>query len=374
MPAPGSSNELLELIRKSGVADASKLNTSAQLPCDGGTLPDDPAQVADRLVCEGVLSYFQAEQLLHGKWKRFTLGKFVVHEKLGESVTGQIFLCEHMRMHRVVAIKVLPSLLAADERSVQRFHHQARVMASVDHPNCVRAYDIDQEDNLHFIVMEYVDGTGLMDIVTRHGPLDPVRAADYIAQAASGLQQFHDANYVHRNVKPGKLLLERSGVVKLSDMGFAICRDDGFDQLTRRTEDGLWGTPHYMSPEHALDSTAVDQRADIYSLGCTMYHLLTGQPPFPEGTVAQQLLWHQNREPSPIWSLRPEVPRRLARVAERMMAKDPENRFQTAAEVSHALVRFRAKNPPPPPNHEMPQHCPRVQVAINRERQERQTR
>ena len=186
MPAPATVAELLDLVQKSGVADDSRLIPYLDKLKKQSGLPTEPAKFAGLLVRDGMLTYFQAEQLLQGKYKRFNLGKYKVLEKLGSGGMGTVFLCEHKLMRRRVAVKVLPSAKASDEASLGRFHREAKAVAALDHPNIVRAYDIDQDENLHFLVMEYVDGTNFQDLIKKFGPLDVVRACHYIYGVAVG--------------------------------------------------------------------------------------------------------------------------------------------------------------------------------------------
>src|SRR4029450_5696071 len=217
--------------------------------------------------------------------KRFTIGKYKVLEKLGAGGMGQVFLCEHKLMRRRVAVKVLPTAKAEDPSSLARFYREAKAIAAVDHPNIVRAYDIDQDENLHFLVMEYVDGTNLQDLVKKVGPLDPSRACHYIYGAAVGLQHAHEIGLVHRDIKPGNILVDRAGVVKILDMGLARFFNDEEDILTKKYDENVLGTADYLAPEQALESHTVDIRADIYSLGATFYYLLTGSPPLPPAAL-----------------------------------------------------------------------------------------
>jgi hypothetical protein len=358
MPAPGTAVEFLDLVQKSGVADEARLAAYlAQISKTGG-LPPEPSKAAGILVHEGLLTYFQAEQLLQGKWRRFNIGKYKVLERLGSGGMGQVFLCEHKLMRRRVAVKVLPTAKATDEASLGRFYREARAVAAVDHPNIVRAFDIDQDGNLHFLVMEYVDGTNLQDLIKRFGPLDVLRACHYIYGAAVGLQHAHEIGLVHRDIKPGNILLDRSGVIKILDMGLARFFHDESDELTKKYDENILGTADYLSPEQAEDSHAVDIRTDIYSLGATFYFLLTGSQPFPEGSIPQKLIWHRNRDPRPIQSLRPEVPEGVVAIVNKMMAKKPEDRYETPAEVMAALAPWVATPIPPPPEREMPQLSP----------------
>jgi eukaryotic-like serine/threonine-protein kinase len=358
MPAPATSDELLDLVQKSGVVEEPKLRAYVQKLTESSGVPREPAKLAGLLVRDGVLTYFQAEQILQGKYKRFSLGKYKVLEKLGAGGMAQVFLCEHKLMRRRVAIKVLPVAKADDPSSLARFYREAKAIAAVDHPNIVRAYDIDQDENLHFLVMEYVDGINLQDLVKKFGPLNVVRACHYIYGAAVGLQHAHEIGLIHRDIKPGNILIDRAGVVKILDMGLARFFHDEDDILTKKYDENVLGTADYLAPEQALDSHTVDIRADIYSLGATFYFLLTGSAPFPEGTVPQKLIWHQNRPPRPLKSLRSEVPDELVAVVERMMMKDPKKRYQTPGEVMAALAPWVATPIPPPSEKEMPQVSP----------------
>src|SRR6185437_6196426 len=270
---------------------------------------------------------------------RFSLGKYKVLEKLGSGGMGTVFLCEHKLMRRRVAVKVLPTAKAADEASLKRFYREAQAVAAVDHPNLVRAYDIDQDENLHFLVMEYVDGTNLQDLVKKFGPLDVVRACHYIYGAAVGLQHANEIGLVHRDIKPGNILLDRSGVIKILDLGLARFFHD------------------------AEDSHTVDIRSDIYSLGATFYFLLTGFPPFPEGTIPQKLIWVRGREPKGIRAIRPEVPEEVVAIVAKMMAKKPEDRYALPSDIMTALTPWAATPIAPPADREMPQLSPAITGA-----------
>jgi serine/threonine protein kinase len=359
MPAPTTIDEFLDLVRKSGVVEDKRLDAYLTRLRAGNTPPTVPAQFAGLLVRDGVLTHFQAEQVLLGKWRRFTIGKYKVLERLGAGGMGSVYLCEHKLMRRRVAVKVLPTAKADDPSSLERFYREARAVAALDHPNIVRAYDIDQDDKLHFLVMEYVDGSSLQEIIKKVGPMDVTRAAHYMLQSALGLQHAHaSAGLVHRDIKPGNILVDRSGVVKILDMGLARFFHDEEDILTKKYDENVLGTADYLAPEQALDSHGVDIRADIYSLGATFYFCLTGRTPFTEGTVAQKLIWHQTRQPKPIRQTRPEVPDALAVLIERMMAKDPAQRPQTPQQVADALAPFTQSPIAPPPEEEMPRLSP----------------
>ncbi|MCS7046773.1 MAG: serine/threonine protein kinase, partial [Gemmataceae bacterium] len=206
MAAPVTTDEFLDLVRKSGVADEKRFDVWLTKAKSSG-LPAKPTETAGLLVRDGVLTAFQAEQILQGKWRRFTIGKYKVLERLGQGGMASVYLCEHKLMRRRVAVKVLPTAKAQDESARERFYREARAVAALDHPNIVHAYDIDQDESLHFLVMEYVDGASLQDIVKASGPLDVSRACHYIHQAALGLQHAHQAGLIHRDIKPSNILV-----------------------------------------------------------------------------------------------------------------------------------------------------------------------
>lgn len=355
MPAPASVDEFLDLIRKSGVVEENRLSAYVKQLQATSQIPSELSKFAGLFVRDGLLTFFQAEQFLLGKWKRFTIGKYKVLERLGSGGMGQVFLCEHKLMRRKVAVKVLPTAKAEDPSSLERFYREARAVAALDHPNIVRAYDIDQDDNLHFLVMEYVDGASLQDLVKKFGPMDITRTCHYMYWSAIGLQHAHEAGLIHRDIKPGNILIDRQGTVKILDMGLARFFNDDEDLLTKKYDESVLGTADYLAPEQAIDSHSVDGRADIYSLGATFYFMLSGHQPFVEGTVAQKLIWHQTRSPKSIRDVRADVAPGIAAIVEKMMAKDPAQRYQTPAELAEALSPWVQTPIDPPPDREMPQ-------------------
>jgi serine/threonine protein kinase/WD40 repeat protein len=244
-------------------------------------------------------------------------------------------------MRRLVALKILPITIATKDSVIERFYREAQALAALRHPNIVQAYDIDQDNQKHFLVMEYVEGTTLAEMVAKEGPLDIRRAVHLISQAASGLQHAHEAGWVHRDIKPGNLLLDQHGILKILDLGLARFVDDS-EAVTEAHGEGnsILGTADYMSPEQGLHSTEVDIRSDIYSLGATLYYLLSGKAPFDKGTTTQKLIWHQMAEPPSLSTLRGDIPEGLRQVMKQMMAKRPEERYQTPAEVVQALAPY----------------------------------
>ena len=366
MPAPATVSEFLELVRKSGLAPETKLNDLLVRHRSTGT-PQSVDQVAAQLVHDAQLTFFQAKQLKLGRYKRFTIGsKYRLLELIGAGGMGAVYLCEHTLMKRLVALKVLPVEKLDDQSNLERFYREARAVAALDHPNIVRAYDIDQYEKLHFLVMEYVDGASLQEIIARYAmekkAFDPVRTAHYIAQAAVGMQHAHELGMVHRDIKPGNVLLDRSGVIKVLDMGLARFFNKQQDSVTEKYDEKcVLGTADYLAPEQAV-SNVVDVRADIYSLGGTFYFMLTGQTPFPEGTIAAKLVAHQTREPRAVETFRSDVPAGILAVLRKMMAKDANARYQQPIEVAEALAEWADAPVATPPDREMPALCPLVQA------------
>jgi len=319
--------------------------------------------MATRLVRDGLLTPFQAKVLLKGRPQGFFLTpKYKILDHLGTGGMGRVYLCEHLLLHRLVAVKVLgvgtPSTSASQSQgNIERFYREAQAVAALDHKNIARVFDVDQTRGAPFMVMEYLDGVDLSRYVAAHGPLGAPHAVDYIRQAADGLQHAHEAGLVHRDIKPSNLLLDRSGVVRVLDLGLArFLVDSRRNQgVTERYDSKvILGTADFMAPEQAVDSSRVDIRADIYSLGCTLYFLLTGQMVFDTDIFAQKMMAHQMQQPIPIRKHSPQVPQALEAVVARMMEKKPQDRFQTPAEVAAALAGFATPNPGPPDTKSMP--------------------
>ena len=364
MPVPASTTEFLDVVRKSGLISTDRLDGAVR------GMSGDLDAVSDHLVREGLLTYFQAKQLKQGRYKRFMIaGKYRLLELLGVGGMGAVYLCEHDFMKRLVAVKVLPlDKIASDPTALDRFYREARAVAALDHPNIVRAYDIDKFENVHFLVMEYVDGNSLQEIGTRsiqrNRRFDPIRAAHIIAQGAAGLHHANALGIVHRDIKPGNLLLDRSGTIKILDMGLARFFDHRNDGLTERFDDKcVLGTADYLAPEQATNE-AVDVRADLYGLGGTFYFLLTGRSPFPDGTVAQKLVAHQREKPKPVEQFRSDVPAGLLAVLDKLMRKNPAERYQTPLEVIAALEPWTSQPAAEPEDFEMPLLSPAVLKAM----------
>ncbi len=317
-----------------------------------GRRDDDPTTMARDLVRQGLVTRWQAGQLLAGR-SSFFLGKYKLLELLGRGGMGGVFLGEHTTMNRQVAMKIISSQVGRDPASLARFLSEARAIAALDHPNIVQAYSVDNEGDRYYIVMEYVDGRDLQEILESDGPPDFAATADYIRQAAEGLAHGHRRNMIHCDIKPSNLLVNQQSVVKIVDMGLALLtgrgRDSGQGDLDNGQDGRVLGTVDYLAPEQALGTADFDHRADIYSLGCTLYFLLTGHPPFPEGTLAQRILKHQTLQPRSILEERPDAPADLVELCQQMMAKNPAQRPQSADEIARALTDWSPPTPQPQP-------------------------
>ncbi len=276
--------------------------------------------------------------------------KFRVLQKLGGGGMGVVYKAEHRLMRRLVAIKVINPWLISHPDVIQRFHREVKAASRLKHPNIVVALDAGQAGDLHLLVMEYAEGASLDRIVASRGPMAIDEACDCIRQAAKGLQHAHQRGMVHRDIKPQNIVRSPEGRVRILDFGLArIARAAENSESSLTTEGTAMGTPDYIAPEQARDSRDVDIRADIYSLGCTLYFLLTGHPPFPNRSVAEKLAGHLEHEPPPVASLRDDVPAELCRILDRMMRKDPAERYQTPAEVAAAVASIGETSAPVPP-------------------------
>ena len=353
MPAPATTADFLDLVRRSRVIDKARLD--AYLIDHAGDA-QTPADLARDLRAAGLLTDFQTTQLLRGKHRGFVLGSYRLLDRIGSGGMGQVFLAEHGSLRRRAAIKVLPPDLAGNEFAKERFLREARAAAQLDHPNLVRAFDVCTEGEVIYLVMEYVEGISLHDLVTRFGPLDPARVGYYLWQVAAGLASVHAAGLVHRDVKPANLMVDRTGTAKILDLGLVRSQFDD-NELTRGQGVKILGTADFLAPEQAIDCSTVDARADVYSLGATGYFLLAGQVPFPGDKVAQKLIAHQTVPAPRAAATRPGVPTALSDIVAKMMAKNPADRYQTAAEVATALEPWAVAPPPPPAEEEIPIRC-----------------
>jgi serine/threonine protein kinase/tetratricopeptide (TPR) repeat protein len=303
----------------------------------------DPQALVDELVRRGWLTTFQAATLLAGRVQDLVLGQYVLLEKLGEGGMGAVYKAYHRRLDRLVALKLIRKDRLTTSTAVERFLREARLAARLSHPNVVTVHDADEVGGTHFLVMEYVEGQDLGKLLKQKVQLPIALACDYIRQAACGLAHAQEKGLVHRDIKPGNILVPAGGgPIRLMDLGLARLQDsDDAGTASDLTQEGaVMGTPDYMAPEQIVDPHHADIRADIYSLGCSFYHLLALRPPFPGGTAGHKLVRQQLEEPAAIEALRPDLPPSLAAVVRRMIAKPLEQRYQTPQDVVAALGPF----------------------------------
>jgi serine/threonine protein kinase len=312
----------------------------AQTP--DGERPKDGAEMATLLFRRGKLTKFQAQAVYRGKAKGLILGDYVLLDEIGQGGMGQVYRAQHRRMKRIVAVKILPKEMTKSKDAASRFQQEVEAAARLIHPNIVTAFDAGEQKGIHFLAMEYVDGQDLNALVAARGVLPVADALDYILQAARGLAYAHKEGVVHRDIKPSNLLLDKSGTIKILDMGLARTErqigseDETADRGLTRSGD-VMGTIDYMSPEQAASTKHVDARTDIYSLGCTLYFLLNARPIYEGGSLAEIVIAHRE-EPIPrLRVLRDDVPQSLDLAFRRMVGKKPEFRFPSMDEVISAL-------------------------------------
>jgi serine/threonine-protein kinase len=304
----------------------------------------DSRTLARRLLGEGHLTPFQANQLLTGRGKDLRLGHYLLLERLGSGGMGQVYKARHQRIDRLVALKVIRKDRLGDQEAVRRFQREIQAIARLSHPNIVTAFDAGEENGVPFIVMEYIEGISLDEQVKRAGPLPAVLACEYMRQTALGLQHVHENGLVHRDIKPSNLIVTNGGAtLKILDLGLARVQPIGGtgDGASNVTQVGrLMGTPNFIATEQAADPRRADIRSDLYSLGCTFYYVLSGEVPFPGGTAVEKLFRHFNEEPVSLEARCPELPPVVAMLIRRLMAKSPDERFQTPVELIEELTQF----------------------------------
>jgi len=265
-------------------------------------------------------------------------GRYQVLDKLGEGGMGAVFRARDTKLDRAVAVKMLPQGSTPDGDAVARFQREAKALARLTHPGIIQAHDSGEEAGRPFLIMELVEGRSLAALLRDQGRVGPPRAADFAYQAALALHHAHKSGLVHRDVKPSNLLLSSEGRVRLLDLGLArFLQDQIGEAVLTRTGTGM-GTPDYCPPEQFRDARHADVRSDVYALGCTLYHLISGRVPFPGSSFSEKVEAHETKDPTPLEELCPEVPAGLALTVRRMMAKRPADRFQTMAEVAEALM------------------------------------
>jgi hypothetical protein len=336
---PISLAQFLQNLAESGLLAAADLQ-AVQVGLTADQASDGDAQeLARELVRQRKLTAFQATAIYQGKQQSLVYGNYVVLDKLGQGGMGTVFKAEHRRMKRVVALKVMSPATMKSPDSIKRFHREVEAAAKLTHPNIVAAHDANEARGVQFLVMEYVEGSDLAAVVKKNGPLPVDKAVQYIVQAARGLEHAHREGVVHRDIKPANLLLDKSGTVKILDLGLARMTDSpGGAAAGGLTQSGsIMGTVDYMSPEQALNTKHADARSDIYSLGCSLYYLLTGHPLYSGETLMEKLLAHREHSIPALSAGRSDIAPELGAVFARMVAKAPEDRYASMTDVIRDL-------------------------------------
>jgi serine/threonine protein kinase len=333
-------------LSQSGILSPEELSRlPTQLPGGGGA---ETVVYSRALVDAGKLTAFQADALAADQPERLAYGRYLVLERIGQGGMGVVFKAQPRDRRDVVAVKVLPREFTQQADAVRRFRREVEAASKLSHPHIVAALDSGEEDGTHYYVMEYVPGDDLDDLVDTHGPLPVGAAVNCILHAAAGLRYVHEQGVIHRDVKPSNMLLDRNGRVRILDLGLArmspaAAAADG--AATALTKTGaVMGTVDYMSPEQAVNIRKADHRSDIYSLGCTLYFLLTGRPPFRGETVMETLVAHREEAVPSLRPSRRDVPERLDDIVRKALAKKPEARQQSMAELIVDLEACKAEH------------------------------
>ncbi len=308
------------------------------------------------LVSKRILTPWQSAMVQRGRADGFFLERYKILDQIGKGQMGGVYKAVHS-LGQMVALKILPASRAKDQRVLGRFQREARLLTQLDHPNVVRAFQVGDSGGRHFIVMEFLEGETLDEVLSRRKKLPVGEAVRLVRQALDGLQHLHDRRMVHRDVKPSNLMITPAsgkgpadntweGTIRIVDIGlgrelFDESAPEGAIDTQLTVEGAVVGTPDYMAPEQAKDARSADIRADIYSLGCVLYHSVTGRTPFTDSNIMTQMLRHATENPPPLASVSDGIPAGLQQVLDKMLAKRPEDRYQTPAEGSEALKRFQ---------------------------------
>ncbi len=347
MPVVTSSiDEFLALLEQSQLLRGSLMQKVLEQIPTLGAEQHDASKVAKSLVKSQLLSAYQALRLLSGKADGFYLGKYRLLDILGQGGMGMVYLAEQITMNRLVALKVIGRISKSKDDALARFKREARAVAQLSHTNIIQAYDFDEIEDIPFISMEYVEGIDVDRQVAKFGSVDWPQAADYAMQAAAGLEAARMAKFVHRDIKPGNLLIDTTGTVKILDLGLVMTKQCTRNDSLTSAQDQV-GTVDYMAPEQAINSHRVDTRADLYSLGGVLHFMLTGKIPFEGTSSAEKLLKHQSVAPTPVRQLKSDIPEELEQIVLKLLAKKADDRFQTPNELMAALKPFAVKKTQP---------------------------
>lgn len=342
-------NLTFELSKTAAILDTRLDNTAADgTPQDTAVDTDGKSPLTmeflKKLMLQGQITKFQADWLMNGEFEEFEIDHYKVLEILGNGGMGWLYVALDPETKKKIALKVISK--QQDIEFLTRFKLEARAGQMLDHPNIVRTYKMGERDDIYYVVMELVEGVNLQEMIYLKKAVPWEASCSFMAQTARALENAHKAGMVHRDIKPANLLITADGTVKILDFGLALIDEDE-DEFTLAMISGqdCVGTADFIAPEQTIDSYTVDGRADIYSLGCTFYCALTGVVPFPGESISRKLRAHRNREARPIREWNSEVPEKVAKIVEKAMARRPEDRFQSAADLRKALKPFAKRTP-----------------------------
>lgn len=341
MPKPASLADLVAVIRSSRLVAEDGLAAAV----DGVSPAGDMRTLLGQLIEAGHLTAFQADQIGRGRWRGFMVGPYRLLDLLGRGGSGHVYLGRHDGTGHEVAIKLLDASLVGDPVARTRFLREVQAAAGLAHPNFAQLVDADLSARPPYLVMEYIDGVSLQAAVARQGTFAGPAAAAAAHQIAVGLQHVHEQGLVHRDIKPANVLIDRAGRVKILDLGIVKRGAEKAGLTMTASRRMILGTADYLAPEQAVDSSAVDTRADLYALGGTLYFLLAGHSPFPAGKTIDKLVAKQTTDPAPLGRLRPDLPARLCAVVHALLARNPADRPPTPAAAAGRLARFAAADP-----------------------------
>lgn len=357
-PTPPDNDELpsfgqfLQTIRRSGLLEEKPLRAwLATLPPE---FQQDPRYVAEALVRAGKLSRFQASMILKGMARGLILGPYQILAQIGKGGMGTVYLARDSRTQALVALKILsPRKAREEERMIARFQREMELSRKVDHPNLCKTFESGILNHVLYLAMEFIPGKTLTRVVQDEGTLPVPRLARLMAGVATGLIHAHERGLIHRDLKPGNIMITPHDQAKVLDLGLAFVEGEVVEDIQVVGGSGyIVGTMDYIAPEQTYDPTAVDGRADLYSLGCTIYYALTGRTPFPGGTNKEKIQRHRSEEPPPLLDLRPDLPRGFVALVRRLMAKNPETRTASAKEAEEQLLRW-ANDQSQPTEHDL---------------------
>lgn len=333
-------SEYLQALRQSGLVTTECLEG---LQAQGVLDADSIEELSERLFKLHVLTPWQHARLLEGRLQGFYIGDYKIQEFVSKGGMSAMVTAMHRRTTEQVTLKLLLPALAQKASFLERFRKEMDAAKSIDHANVLHVFECGSAEypgvgELHFLVTEHVEGSSLMDLLESTGPLPLQTAVEYVAQTAAGLDHIHQRGLVHRNLKPSNIWLDEDGIIKVTSLSVARFLDEeDAESLTLQHDQEVVGTVEYMAPEQLVDSHNIDPRADIYSLGCVLYFLLTGSHRYVPGTTTARMMRMLNEPPPPFGKYRDDITPPVEEICFRMMAKSPNDRYQTAAEVVTAL-------------------------------------